>query len=70
MSYVCKNYLSLSGEGWQDFVNENAGKKGGIDFNLSYPLPGKTKIQKYKEWGSVLAMGSRGEWQRNKLNFC
>ena len=69
MSYVCKNYLALTGEGWQDFVNENAGKKGGIDFNLSYPLVGKSKMQRYKIWGSVLAMSGQGEWNKNKLKF-
>ena len=69
MSYDCKNTLVVEGGEWQDFVNENTGRKGGIDFNLGYPLKDKTKMQKYKIWGSILAMGGQGEWRGNKLEF-
>ena len=69
MSYDCKNTLIVEGDEWQDFVNENAGRRGGIDFNLGYPLENKTKMQKYKIWGSILAMSGQGEWRGNKIEF-
>ena len=69
MSYDCKNTLVVEGDEWQDFVNENTGRKGGIDFNLGYPLENKTKLQKYNIWGSILAMSGQGEWRENKLEF-
>ena len=69
MSYDCKNILVLEGGEWQDFVNENTGKKGGIDFNLGYPLEGNSKMEEYVIWGSILAMSGQGKWRGNKLEF-
>ncbi len=69
MACECKNTLTVSGGEWQNFVNENTGKKGGIDFNLGYPLKDYTRMQKYRVWGSILAMSGQGEWRGNKLVF-